>query len=269
MDIHSKPGTRVRYIGCDDAQVSYGGSADDPRKELLVGGEYRVDHTEVHDWYSHVVLRERPGRRFNTVCFADMSASEVSVPVVNAQDLHTHAGAPATVAAFMPTTLSSTLTQLVADILKVRTWGLPLTAQESEKLDERLLEIAVRVKDWADKERGPAVCTEQPPPTVVHAAPALVIPPMKHQWSKGWSQPALNEIDLSNGRTAVMPLSAFKKLSEYSSSLPSGVYEGKMWRARASCASGWVLRWFDASPTDPDKCAVREVQIEVHWRTPV
>ena len=71
MDIYSKQGTKVSYIGCSDGQVNYGGH-DDPRGILVEGAIYTVKRTVIHDWYTEVYLEEFPNMEFNSVCFDEV-----------------------------------------------------------------------------------------------------------------------------------------------------------------------------------------------------
>lgn len=76
-----------------------------------------------------------------------------------------------------------------------------------------------------------------------------VIPLMTNPLGKYWDQPKNTEIEVDE-KSALMTKSAFKKLKDYSHSIPSGVYEGKMWKAKnGEC---WILRWYQSIP-DNDK----------------
>lgn len=79
-----------------------------------------------------------------------------------------------------------------------------------------------------------------------------VIPPMTHPLSRGWDQPntALVAID---DTTSAMPNSVFTRLMEYSSTMPSGAYEGKMWKAHvlSKTENFWQLRWYGYSKIGP------------------
>jgi len=68
MAIDSPKGTKVYYVGASDDQVRWG-IGDDPRGKLVRGGEYTVDHTDIHGSYTTVYLEGIDGR-FNSVCFA-------------------------------------------------------------------------------------------------------------------------------------------------------------------------------------------------------
>jgi len=58
---------RVKYIGCTDEQVRWGGN-DDPRTVLEEGQEYEVEEKEVHSWHTKIKLVGVEGK-FNSVCF--------------------------------------------------------------------------------------------------------------------------------------------------------------------------------------------------------
>lgn len=68
------------------------------------------------------------------------------------------------------------------------------------------------------------------------------VPPMTHPLSSAWDQPDPN-VWLFDDTHVVLPESDFRKLLEYSASYPTGVYQGKMWRAQAH--GDWYLCWYD------------------------
>jgi len=68
------------------------------------------------------------------------------------------------------------------------------------------------------------------------------IPPITNPLGKHWQQPKVSEIEIDD-KYAVMEKSAFNKLLEYSTSTPSGVYIGKMWKGQYSNGK-WYLAWF-------------------------
>jgi len=70
MNIYAKNGDRVKYIGCDDSQMNYGGN-DDPRDILVIGGTYSISKTEVHSWHTKIYLIGLEKYKFNSVCFED------------------------------------------------------------------------------------------------------------------------------------------------------------------------------------------------------
>lgn len=96
------------------------------------------------------------------------------------------------------------------------------------------------------------------------------IPPMVHPLSKYWEQP-LRDYILVDDKNAIMSEYTFKQLHEYTSTVPSGVYEGKMWRAmqhdgilygrlRVRQDKPWLLRWWGPSE-DPNKCTLNSREI--------
>jgi len=64
---------------------------------------------------------------------------------------------------------------------------------------------------------------------------------MVHELGKHWPQPPLSEI-LVDDIHALMSERTLGRLSEYSASVPSGVYAGKMWKRRVY--AGWFLCWY-------------------------
>jgi hypothetical protein len=75
-----------------------------------------------------------------------------------------------------------------------------------------------------------------------------IIPPITNPLGVYWKQPPTDSILLDDTH-ALMDVETFKNLSNYECSIPSGVYEGKMWRR------GMDLIWFGPS-ADPDKCSI-------------
>jgi hypothetical protein len=79
------------------------------------------------------------------------------------------------------------------------------------------------------------------------------IPPMTDSFGVHWRQPSREQIVI-DGLHALMDKATFDLLAEYSTSRPSGVYDGKMWR-RHDDELGWLLVWYGPSP-DPKKCSI-------------
>jgi len=69
-----------------------------------------------------------------------------------------------------------------------------------------------------------------------------IIPEITNPLGKHWDQPDKKNILLDDTH-ALMDKRTFDGLLEYSSSIPSGVYAGKMWKCKY--IDGWGLRWFD------------------------
>lgn len=73
----------------------------------------------------------------------------------------------------------------------------------------------------------------------------------------GWRQPHRRFIELDDTH-ALMSEQTFKGLAEYSTSMPTGVYDGKMWKGFAN--GEWYLVWF-APDKDPDKARIEKRKI--------
>lgn len=83
-----------------------------------------------------------------------------------------------------------------------------------------------------------------------------IIPIMTHPLSSAWDQPSKENI-LVDDNYAVMSQTDFDKLHEYSCSIPSGVYEGKMWKVKGK---KWFLEWYSPSKV-LGRCAVNAREI--------
>ena len=66
MDIYSEPGTKVIFENPDNG---WSHDQEKAKAHLTVGEMYTVQITEVHSSHSHVILKEFPGIKFNTVMF--------------------------------------------------------------------------------------------------------------------------------------------------------------------------------------------------------
>ena len=82
-----------------------------------------------------------------------------------------------------------------------------------------------------------------------------MIPPITDPLGVYWDQPDTKDI-LVDETHAIMTERTLEQLAEYSASIPTGTYDGKMWRARGQ--SRWFLRWYGPHP-DP-------TQISIHTR---
>lgn len=71
------------------------------------------------------------------------------------------------------------------------------------------------------------------------------IPPMAHELGRYWEQPPTDDIQIDDTH-ALMSQRTFCQLHEYSTSMPSGVYEGKMWRRGEpwNAPRKWFLGWY-------------------------
>lgn len=83
------------------------------------------------------------------------------------------------------------------------------------------------------------------------------IPPITDPLGRHWSQPDRSEISVSSN-FAKMTRATFAKLPCYDSTLPTGVYDGKMWARRQS--NGTLLCWFGPAD-DPTKCSLNTRKI--------
>jgi len=78
------------------------------------------------------------------------------------------------------------------------------------------------------------------------------IPDITHPYGSGWTQPKRSEIAIDDTH-AMMGKSTFDKLLNYSHSIPSAAYEGKMWKGQYFENNGrtptdkWYLRWYGLS----------------------
>jgi len=83
-----------------------------------------------------------------------------------------------------------------------------------------------------------------------------------------WKQPPREAITIDSTH-ALMTRQTFEQLAEYSGSMPSGVYPGKLWRRHDGIHDArfdpgrvcpWLLCWYGPAP-DPKQCSInfREV----------
>lgn len=68
-----------------------------------------------------------------------------------------------------------------------------------------------------------------------------IIPQITDPLGKNWKQPHRRYIEVDDTH-ALMSEQTFKGLLEYSCTIPSGKYEGKMWKANRS--GKWYLAWY-------------------------
>lgn len=87
-----------------------------------------------------------------------------------------------------------------------------------------------------------------------------IIPPMTDPLSRAWDQPNQRRVICDN-TIAQITWYDFDKLKEYSTSQPSGVYIGKMWKGRYDTGK-WYLCWYGPHPT-PGYCSnnYRDIKI--------
>lgn len=88
------------------------------------------------------------------------------------------------------------------------------------------------------------------------------IPEMTHELGRHWDQPLRHNIRI-DGDYAIMTEKTSLLLHRYDTSLPSGVYEGKMW-ARLEHDDELWLCWYGPS-NEPDKCSINCKKIRVEY----
>lgn len=93
----------------------------------------------------------------------------------------------------------------------------------------------------------------------------VIIPPITDPLGKHWDQPSTKNIVIDENN-AVMSKNVFNQLKEYSASIPTGVYPGKMWKRydgvfdQEFIARGgkptWKLCWYGEIPNKPELCSI-------------
>jgi hypothetical protein len=86
------------------------------------------------------------------------------------------------------------------------------------------------------------------------------IPPITDPLGKYWEQPLLEEISLTLA-SAWMTEKVFLKLKTYQTSIPSGTYNGKMWKCRDH-RGRWLLAWYGQHP-DPKLISINYLRIQI------
>ncbi|MES2218392.1 MAG: hypothetical protein V4501_08265 [Pseudomonadota bacterium] len=86
-----------------------------------------------------------------------------------------------------------------------------------------------------------------------------VIPPMIDPLGKYWRQPDSSLIGVDEAN-ALMDETTFRGLLNYSTSIPSGVYPGKMWR-RTEDGQRWLLCWYGLSGKGDGFCSINNREI--------
>lgn len=102
------------------------------------------------------------------------------------------------------------------------------------------------------------------------------IPPITHPLGRYWNQPKREEM-LVDEIYAMMSKQTFDQLAEYSATIPTGVYAGKMWKRQATrwakdpegkpmhLGIDWYLCWFvdikATDGTDRDMCMIKQARI--------
>lgn len=98
------------------------------------------------------------------------------------------------------------------------------------------------------------------------------IPPISDPLGKYWDQPCRSKI-LIDDKIALMDRQTFRDLMAYDTSIPSGVYVGKMWSrtipANRSDAQdrefkdhfARLLCWYDDHPDRPESCLIKSREV--------
>lgn len=102
--------------------------------------------------------------------------------------------------------------------------------------------------------------------------PSNLIPPITDKLGRNWVQPKASDI-LIDDTHAIMDSLSFAQLSNYSTTRPSGVYPGKMWKADEFWDqvdnSKWRLLWYgDAFMKDgKELCSIHQRLIIIQdWK---
>lgn len=86
------------------------------------------------------------------------------------------------------------------------------------------------------------------------------IPPITSEMGRSWQQPKTDRI-LIDDTHAIMRKREFDDLAEYSTTKPSGVYPGKMWKGEYfdpvthRPTGRWYLSWFGIVPDNDKVCS--------------
>lgn len=87
-----------------------------------------------------------------------------------------------------------------------------------------------------------------------------VIPKITDRRGWHWTQPGRAQITMDD-ETAYMTQATWNRLADYSRSNPTGVYDGKMWKAIARDGTS-SLRWYAPGST-PNTCAIHSRRVEI------
>jgi hypothetical protein len=92
----------------------------------------------------------------------------------------------------------------------------------------------------------------------------MSLPALDSPYGPGaWQQPSREAITI-DATHALMDRQTFERLLEYSGSMPSGVYPGKLWRRHDGAHDSrcpperrrWLLCWYGPVPDAPSKCSI-------------
>jgi hypothetical protein len=94
---------------------------------------------------------------------------------------------------------------------------------------------------------------------------STIIPPITDPLGRYWEQPDLNDIEIITD-FALMTEDTLQKLHTYSTTLPSGTYDGKVWKSEIKDVGGWAgkykLNWFHPND-DPKQISISRREIKV------
>jgi len=94
-----------------------------------------------------------------------------------------------------------------------------------------------------------------------------MIPPITDPLGQYWDQPPLTDIAVYND-IAIIEKHTLDRLAEYSTTIPTGAYEGKMWKSRQGHgtpegpAGPWYLCWYGPH-NDPKMLSINRRPIRV------
>jgi hypothetical protein len=87
-----------------------------------------------------------------------------------------------------------------------------------------------------------------------------MIPPITDPLGCHWRQPAREDVLVDDER-AVLSCGTYQQLEEHSSTIPSGVFPGKMWKAMYGDRA--YFRWFGIVDERTDVCSNNEREIRI------
>jgi hypothetical protein len=90
----------------------------------------------------------------------------------------------------------------------------------------------------------------------------ITIPDMIDPLGKCWDQPERSELTMQSDRV-LMTEQTLNKLKEYSSSIPSGKYIGKMWKRKNN--EDWMLCWYGENE-NPELLSINKLKIKIVWK---
>lgn len=89
----------------------------------------------------------------------------------------------------------------------------------------------------------------------------IEIPEITDPLGRCWEQPDKSEMVFQENRV-LMNEESIMKLKDYSHSMPTGAYIGKMWKRR--CGDDWLLCWY-GEHEDPNYVSNNQIPIKQVW----